>query len=213
MLVALVLTAPSLWAQDGLRGALSRLNSSADLLSDPFAQRLVAADFDQDQQPDGAILLAGDHLNGPHAFRIELHLTSGENQKLSFTSSETALNLSVLDVNRDGTPDLVVEQTFTRKRVQIWLNDGHGSFRLAKSEDYPYGPQAPVSWRMSLPPVGFPSPCLSSRSGSENLALVSQPIPVPSHSAGQCLWALALLSVSKPRAPNPSRGPPSLLSL
>jgi hypothetical protein len=93
------------------------------------------------------------------------------------------------------------------------LNDGHGSFRLVNSDDYPSETQSPLSWGMSLPPAGFLSPCLSWRSRSECLAFVSQPIPASDHSTRQHLWALALSSVSKPRAPNPSRGPPSLFSL
>jgi hypothetical protein len=211
-LAALVLTTPSLWAQDGLQGALLRLGTRTDLLRDSFGQRLVAADFDQDQKPDAAILLGGDHFEGLQAFRIELYVTHGKSQKLSFTSSAAALSLSVLDVNRDGTPDLVVEQTFTRKRVKIWLNDGHGTFRLADIQDYPSGTQLPESWRANTPPRVLLPPYLASRSRSENLALISEPIRGPSPSDSRVLLAQLLLALSKPRTPNPSRGPPSPLS-
>jgi hypothetical protein len=211
-LVALILATPSLWAQDGLRGAYARFETSADAFRDPFAQRLVAADFDQDQKPDGAVLLNGDPQDGQQGFRIELHVTAGENQKLSFTSSETALSLSVLDVNRDGTPDLVVEQTFTRKRVEIWLNDGRGLFRLANTEEYPSGSQLPVSWRAQVPPVSFLALYVSSR-GSKDIALISELISGASHVTNQQLWSRVSPTICKPHAPNPSRGPPSSFAL
>ena len=213
VLVALVLATPSLWAQDGLQGALSRFEGSTDLLRDPFAQRLAAADFDQDQEPDGAVLLGGDRRDGAQAFRIELHVTAGENQQLSFTSNESALSLAVLDVNRDGTPDLVVEQTFTHKRVQIWLNDGHGLFRLVNSEGYPSESQSQVNWREPAPLGCLLSPFVSPRWGSDNPALISASITGLSLSSGPGLWSQALLNVSRPHSPNPSRGPPSSLSL
>jgi hypothetical protein len=210
VLALLVLSAPSLWAQDGLRGAMSRLDAGTELLRDPLGQRLVAADFDQDQKPDGAVLLGGVHREGEQAFRVELHVTAGQNQELTFASSETALSLSVLDVNHDGTPDIVVEQAFTHKRVEIWLNDGHGVFRVAKSEDYPVGTQSPLSWNVHVPPEESLFPYLPSRSGHESLIPLSHPVPGFRLSSGRVLWPQVLLIISELRAPNPSRGPPFL---
>jgi len=210
VLVALVLT-PSLWAQDGLRGAFSRWDESTGLFREALAQRFVAADFDQDQKPDGAVLVGGDYGNGQRCFRIELHVTASENRKLSFTSTESSLSLAVLDVNRDGTPDLVVEQVFTHKRVQIWLNDGHGLFRLVNSQDYPSESESEANLRALVTSEGLLLPFVLNRWGPDHPELIASSIGGLSLSSGQRLWSRALLRVSRPRAPNLSRGPPSLL--
>jgi hypothetical protein len=52
--------------------------------------------------------------DGQQAFLIEVHVTASENRELALESRETNLSLSVGDVSRDGTTDLVVEQAFTQ---------------------------------------------------------------------------------------------------
>jgi hypothetical protein len=142
----LVLFVPSLRAQDGLMGALSR-ESAMTHARIGFEQQLAAADFDNDQMPDGALLLPEGFSGGKRSFRIELHFTSGNNDAITFTTAERGLSISALDVNRDGAPDIVIEKAFTHQRLQVYLNDGHGAFHQARLEDFdapdPSGPQ----WR------------------------------------------------------------------
>jgi hypothetical protein len=213
VLAMVVLMTPSAWAQDGLRGAISRFGTSASRLHDPFGQRFVAADLDQDQKPDGAVLLGGNQRDAQRAFRIELHVTAGKDEELTFDSTDAFLSLSVQDVNYDGTPDIVVEQTFTHKRVQIWLNDGHGSFRVAKSEDYPSATESPIGWREVFPRQDSITLFLPTRPRSEHSASISESIAAPAISECWRFWSQFLVVLSSPRAPASSRAPPSFQSL
>ena len=138
VVAALSLTPLCLWAQDGLEGALSRVNlASPARLGKPFSQPLAAADFDGDHKPDGAVLVEAGGTGQRAGFRtIEVHFTNRKNSELTFASTETSLALSALDVNRDGTVDIVVEHPLTHKRLQVWLNDGRGGFREGRNEDF-----------------------------------------------------------------------------
>ena len=129
--ILLVLAAPSLWAQDGLPGAVSQTNLAA-----PFDRSLAVADFDNDQKPDGAVLVGSGGIY-PASFRIELHLTAHENTELAFESSQTALELVALDIDHDGDTDVIVQQAFTHQRLSVWINDGHGTFHEGRLQDFP----------------------------------------------------------------------------
>ncbi len=211
LLSLLVLCLPAVRAQDGLRGALSR---HAEILScaPGSGQDLAIADFDNDEKPDGAILSQAGVLNEQGLFRIELHLSADKNFAITFSTAEPGLAISALDVNGDGAPDIVVEKAFTRQRVLVYLNDGHGAFRQARSEDYPlpdpFAPQWGGRLTQYLPPV-----CLPSTRGFE----VTRPQRISIIRANGLrplsFWPEALLAQSGPRAPSAPRAPPFFLSL
>jgi len=211
LIVLLALAAPSLWAQDGLRGALERREANTQLLRDSLGQGVAAADFDRDQEPDGALLLHAD--SGRPGFRIELHVTAGVNRELTFESNETALSISVRDLNRDGTPDIVVEQIFTHKRVAIWLNDGHGSFNTAKSEDFPSETESPGSLKSLCPAVDSLPPYLASRWNSDYAIQGSLASRQNTDSQPWSFWLKLHTVADGPRAPDSARAPPRFLSL
>lgn len=209
---ALTLVAgPSVCAQDGLNGALERSKfASAANLATPFDQTLAAADFDGDGKPDGAILIGGNWPQPRSTFgTIEVHFTGRPNANLTFESSETALAISARDVNRDGATDIVVEQAFTHKRVQIWLNDGRGIFHKVRSEDYPTGPDINDPERLETP--AHSADCLAMdlpQRGSDTAMLLARSllhrapvtVAVAESSAGSSALR-ATLSSSSPRAP------------
>jgi hypothetical protein len=216
VVAVLALMAPSLWAQDGLEGALSRadLTSPASLVT-PFRQTLAAADFDGDNKPDGAVLVDHDWLRPQIAFRtIELHFTGRLNTNLALESNETTLAISAFDVNSDGATDIVVEQPFTHKRLQVWLNDGRGGFHKGRIEDFPAGSN-PASERIGLPSSrpDCPAVCLARQRGFEIAILTA--CPSSYHSSSTCQRALRVVSrVSSPAgAPNSPRAPPLSHSL
>jgi hypothetical protein len=177
IVVVLALTASSLWAQDGLEGALSRvsLTSPADLAA-PFSRRLAAADFDGDNKLDGAILV--DYGWPPQSGfrRIELHFTGRGNTELTFQSNESTLAVSALDVNRDGAPDIVVEQLLTHKRLYVWLGDGHGGFHQGRTEDFPPDRKTTGDWLDSASPgADTPAVCFVPQRNTQIAKLAAQP--------------------------------------
>lgn len=144
IIAALALAAPpSLCAQDGLAGALSKAEATPRMLQSFSGPTLVVADFDNDHQPDGALLVNAGVIDGHRVFRVELHFSSAENRDLTLVSNCGSLAISAFDVNLDGMPDLIVEEALTHKRLQVWLNDGHGRFRQARVEDFPPQPDSP----------------------------------------------------------------------
>ena len=215
VLVALALTA-SLWAQDGFPGALSRAHLALPAnFENPFSQTLAAADFDGDNKPDGAVLVDHGRLSPQSRFRtIELHFTGRGNTDLIFESNETTLAISALDVNRDGAVDIVVEQPFTHKRLQVWLNDGRGGFRKARSEDFPSADTGDYSTLESpYQRPGSPALCLATQRGSEIAILTARPLPHRSSSAREQALPFVVSPGLRAVAPDSPRAPPLSQSL
>ncbi|MBS1805851.1 MAG: VCBS repeat-containing protein [Acidobacteria bacterium] len=202
------LTVPALKAQDGLQGAFSIDSPTARHLAGR-SPKVAAADFDNDQKPDGALLLEAGLLNGERAFRVELHITSGTNSAITFSSKEPGLAIAALDINRDGAPDIVIEKAFTHERVQVFLNDGHGTFHQTTTEGYPVLDPGAPAWRARLnplPPVlGLPV------SRGFDIDTIHQASVVRRNSSSSVkVWCEGLLIQSAARAPSSPRAPPSL---
>jgi hypothetical protein len=132
VLLAMATSLATLHAQDGLSDVFSRLNFSYDLNSSLLGPSIATADFNRDTHPDGAVL-----LRSKNTFRIEVHFRFTRTRSITFDSNLHALAIAALDVNHDGTPDLVVEEPFSHRRLFIWLNDGNGFFHSARVNDYP----------------------------------------------------------------------------
>jgi hypothetical protein len=177
-----------------------------------LSSQIAAADFDNDQNPDGAILLETGILNGTRAFRIEFHLTASKNMGITFCSAESGLAISAVDVNQDGAPDIVIENAFTHRRLQVFLNDGHGAFRKARAEDYPSPDPSAPNWRVQATQV-WPVACLPVSRSFEMRSLQRVSILARNASNRFSFWPEVLLTRSAARAPTSSRAPPSLLSL
>lgn len=211
MIVLLAVLCPSLLkAQDGLRGAMSRGSAAPPLPM--FWAQIAAADFDNDHDPDGAILLETGRLNGKRSFRIEVHVTESANSAMTFSSAESGLAISALDVNQDGAPDIVIEEAFTRQRLQVYLNDGHGSFRQVRVEDYPSSDSSGPNWRPSS--VSYaPELCLLISRSSETGSVKRNSLVGRTAAVRFNCWPERLLARSAARAPSSSRAPPTLLSL
>lgn len=129
-LLSLVL--PSLHADGGLDRAI-RL---ADW-SDPLGGRLAVADFDRDQKADAAVLLRPQLFPPAGGYRVEVHFSGRPSLGFTIHSSAGAVGVTARDIDNDHDSDLVVEQSFTAKGVQVWINDGQGGFQEGRLEDYP----------------------------------------------------------------------------
>jgi len=207
----LLLPVANLRAQDGIAGALfQEVNTPTPIFN--LKTHLVAADFDNDQKPDGAILREAGLREGKRAFRIEFHLSAADNYAITFSTLETALSISALDVDRDGAPDIVIEKAFTHQRIQIYLNDGHGAFREAKTDDYPPSDRPGNIWRspfdLSVPVLGLPATRSFEIADLRVLELLDQTsLERPNFRSEM------LLHDSGARAATAIRGPPSSLSV
>jgi hypothetical protein len=131
-LFAMVFVVAALHAQDGLSDAVARFSPLRDSATGFVGPSIATADFNNDTSPDGAVLFRSNNT-----FHIEVHFRFRHVSEITFASSVEALTLSAIDVNHDGSADLVVEEPFTHHRLYVWLNDGRGSFRRARVEDFP----------------------------------------------------------------------------
>lgn len=211
LLSALALCAPRASAQDGLRGALGQVSQT--LPGGVQFSQLAAADFDHDSQPDGAVLSQAGWLNGQRLFRIDLHVTAGNDATLSFASAEPNLDISAIDVNRDGAPDIVVERPFTHQRVQVYLNDGHGSFQRVENNSFALPDDSGSVWRAYMDPLNLPMALLPATRGFELASVKSCALAYGDAAGAANFWPEVLLAQCGARAPSRSRAPPSLLSL
>jgi hypothetical protein len=209
--ISMALIVPWLWAQDGLEGALPRVNSGSPLsLTSQFAKTLAVADFDNDHKPDGAVLVESARLYYQNTYRIELHLSAGRNSELTVESTEITLSITARDVNNDGATDIVIEQPMTGRRLSVWLNDGHGGFHKGRLEDFPItgNPEGKrVEW--PFPSADFPAACLSPQRSTEFGILASRCLP---RRAPPTISLKAVLPVASPASaifsPSSSRAPP-----
>lgn len=159
-------------AQDGVQGAVEDFNRTASpgqilRFSSPT---LAIADFDGDNKPDGAILVQPDAVLGQGNFEIKLHLTGHNNGEIKFQSLESALTVEAFDIDHDGDIDLIIEESISHKRVQVWINDGHGHFEKGRLEDFPS--EDPVRDQLgSSEHVDVPSLFLPTQRGFETLLI------------------------------------------
>lgn len=210
VLSALAVCVPGLRAQDGLRGALSP-NRGYVRLASVFGGEVAAADFDRDERPDGAVLVDAGQRHGEKAFHIEFHLTARPNVTIDFSSTETGLAISTLDVNRDGAPDIVLEKVFTHKRLKVYLNDGYGKFQNAPPDAFPSPDESAAGLRARINLQDLPTLLMPVTRGFEVESVV--PLPWNHDAVGVTFWPKVLTVQCSPRAPAQSRAPPALLSL
>jgi hypothetical protein len=205
LVTALLWAAPRLHAQDGLPGAFSQ-----GVLVSPFGLPLAIADFDNDHKPDGAVLLDSTRVRDQNSF-IELHFSDRRNTSLSFEATGTAQSILALDIDHDGDVDIVVDEPFSHRILQVWLNDGHGNFEQGRVDDA----SAAVTSRERLqqfrscePPL--PLGLLPQRT-TESATLVARRLAArpPSTAALEAL-PIAFLAASPEFDPQSSRAPPQL---
>lgn len=212
LLPALALCPPRASAQDGLRGAMSQIGqASHNALG--FTRTLAPADFDNDSQPDGAVLSQAGWLSGQRLFRIDLHVTAGKDATITFLSAEPNLDISAVDVNGDGAPDIVVERAFTHRRLHVYLNDGHGTFQPAGTSIFSAQDDSAPLWQAAAIPQNPLGAVLPPTRGFELNGVHAVAIVRRDDAGISCFWPEVLLAQCGARAPSAARAPPASLLL
>ena len=111
----------------------------------PYDSATAVADFDADGAPDVAI--ADRTSRSGSDYDIEVRLSEGSTQTVSFTSTRGALNITALDVDNDHDADLVVTPVLSHEVVGIWINNGAGHFDASDRASF-----APVAGRLAPEP-------------------------------------------------------------
>ena len=213
-LLALSLSAASLIAQSARAGVWSADGGGCDFSGERFGQRFIVADFNNDQKPDSITLRSFGQTAGQNQFGLRVCASGGTASLLTIKSSESSIVVTVIDVNQDGSPDIVVEQRYTQRRIQVWLNDGRGEFHKAEAGDFEAeDTQAPC--KVSAPSDGrHNSPRRAHLRRGNKLSIQKADLPticsyVPSRYHGSLLFRV----LKDLGGPNISRAPPSALHL
>ena len=213
-LLALSLTAPSLGAQDWSMGIPSARADRCTFSTEHLGQRFIVADFNNDQKPDSITLASFGQRSGQNLFSVRVCDSGRTMSLLTFESNEPAIIVTAIDVNRDGSPDIVVEQPYTQKRIQVWLNDGHGGFHKANVADFANpDTRAPCTVAASLKERHH-SPRRAHLRRGKKLSIQAAPLPTARRYSPSRHHRSLIVRVRKDLGgPNPSRAPPIALHL
>lgn len=97
----------------------------------PFGWATAIADFNRDGLADTAV---ADRLSqGPagYVYEVRFSVSGLPPRSVSFESAQSALTVSIRDVDHDNDLDVVVSEVLSRVVTNVWLNDGQGHFTRA----------------------------------------------------------------------------------
>ena len=167
----------------------------------------TVADFNADGRPDLAV---ADRAAGPDGsnYRIDVRLSNGLHQSVSFVSALRALTVRAIDIDNDHDVDLVVMPPLGHDVVAVWLNDGAGHFRESAPGAAPPQPAAisTAGLRSGVPQLAVATP--TPRRAFDALPLKARP-PTDSDATGALASASARFPRSLFASQRPARAPPS----
>jgi hypothetical protein len=172
------------------------------------------ADFNHDGRPDVAIADRTGRTGASHRFRLQVEVSGLETVSLDVDSTESALSLSVADVDHDDDLDIVLSRPLSGETVGVWLNDGTGRFSFAPAGRFhnPARPLAGIGARAGdIVPVSPGLPSREFRSIVPLAALVADACDDARvlRGASQVFRPARFFPASRPRSPP---APSSLLS-
>lgn len=212
-LLALSLSAPSLRAQDWSVGTLSARPDRCNFSTERLGQRFIVADFNNDQKPDSIALMSLGQHSGQNVFSMRVCDSGRTTGLLTFESNEPSIIVTSIDVNQDGSPDIVVEQRYTQKRIQVWLNDGHGGFHKANAADFAI-PDTRAPCTVAASSGQHHSPRRAHLRRGKKLSIQGATLRTASRYSPSRYHRSLIVRVRKDRGgPNPPRAPPITLHL
>ncbi|HMG84949.1 MAG TPA: VCBS repeat-containing protein [Terracidiphilus sp.] len=212
-LLALSLSAPSLGAQDQSVGVPSAGADHCNFSGERFGQRFIVADFNNDQKPDSITLVSLGQHGGQNVFAVRVCDSGRAVSLLTFESNEPSPIVTAIDVNQDGSPDIVVEQRYTQSRIQVWLDNGHGGFHKANVADFA-NPDTRASCTVAALSTGRHSPSRAHVRRGKRLSIQTAKLPTAHrYSPGGYHWSFSVRVQKDLGGPNLSRAPPIALHL
>lgn len=212
-LLALSLSAPPLRAQDWGVGAPAAGADRCNLSSERFSERFIVADFNNDQEPDSITLMRLGQHGGKNVFGVRVCDSGQTASLLTFESNEPSIVVTAIDVNRDGSPDIVVEQRYTQRRFEVWLNDGRGGFHKADVADFA-NPDTRAPCTVAIPLKGRHSPPRAHLRRPKKLSIQTAKLPKAwRYSPSGYHWSFSVRVHQDLGGPNLSRAPPIALHL
>jgi hypothetical protein len=102
----------------------------------PFGWSTAIAKLDTDEKLDFAIAdRIGNGKNG-YNYRLQLALSEAESQVFHFRSADSALRVSIVDLDDDADLDVVLTHALSGEIAGVWLNNGEGGFHQANTNDF-----------------------------------------------------------------------------
>jgi hypothetical protein len=105
----------------------------------PFAWSTAIADLDSDHKLDFAIADRTGHSTEGYNYRLKLALSREGNQTFQFRSTDSALNISIIDLDNDADLDIVLTHALSGEIAGVWINNGSGAFDQGNAADFPLG--------------------------------------------------------------------------
>jgi hypothetical protein len=106
-----------------------------ELASSRGGAHFVFADLDGDRNPDMALVEMQSQRSADADYSIHVRLSAGAESAIGVDGPLGGLRLAARDVNGDDNLDLIVTSNLDANFVEVLLNDGHGNFRMARSDE------------------------------------------------------------------------------
>jgi hypothetical protein len=105
-----------------------RAIAAAPAVASPIVTHFAIDDFDGDHRPDVASIDMGQSGARDTRYWVAFHLSAGTESMVAISAPSGGLDITSLDLNLDGFPDVLVTSAWTKRPVAVLLNDGFGNF-------------------------------------------------------------------------------------
>jgi hypothetical protein len=101
-----------------------------------WSQRWTFTDLDGDSRPDVVRVALAGHDSLGYLYNLQFEMSSGGARRLIQVHSASPWGVRVIprDADGDHDVDLVITGLFDHRPIAVWINDGHGFFDRAGTE-------------------------------------------------------------------------------
>jgi hypothetical protein len=134
----------------------------------------AAANLDSDDKIDFAIADRTGRSAEGYNYRLQLALSHENSQVFHFHSTDSALNLSIIDLDDDADLDVVLTHALSGEIAGVWLNNGRGGFHEGNTADF-RGMQVKLGGGVSVASESIP-PAVGSLPLRKSLTALTQSV-------------------------------------